>query len=83
MRYAKKRALEQARVPPERLRCLARRIHQLGPRPLFELFSELEAGAPLIPRLETYAALPADFIKKLDGDRLPVVRMIRNGRGRA
>ena len=42
-------------IPRERLRHLAREIHALGPRPLFELFVELEAGADLAERLERYA----------------------------
>jgi hypothetical protein len=52
---------------------------------LAELLIELEAGAPLVPRLETYAALPADFIRELGGDDLAVVRLAarRKPRGRA
>src|SRR5262245_16268725 len=38
-----------------RLRYLANRLHQLGPRPLFELLAEAVQGAPLIERLERYA----------------------------
>ena len=48
MRYAKERALKQAPVPPERMRRLARRLHRLGPRPLYEFLVELNAGAPLL-----------------------------------
>jgi hypothetical protein len=77
MRYAKKPALKQARVSPERLRCLARRLHRLGPRPLAEFLIELEAGAPLHERLETYAALDGDFIRALGGADLSVARVIR------
>jgi hypothetical protein len=52
---------------------LTRKIYRLGERPLFELFRELDAGAPLIPCLEAYARLErfADFITANDGDRLP------------
>jgi hypothetical protein len=40
------RALAPA-PPRERLAYLARKIHRLGERPLYELLRELEAGAPL------------------------------------
>ena len=64
-----------AAPPPSiaRLRLLAERIHELGPRPLFELMFELANGAEVLPRLEAYAALSplAGFIAELDGDRLP------------
>jgi hypothetical protein len=75
----------RASLPRERLAHLARRIHTLGPRPLYELLREREAGAPLHERLEKYAALPADFIRELGGDRLPVVRLAarRKPQGRA
>lgn len=53
-----------------RLRYLARRIHALGERPLFEMLLELERGAALMPTLERYARLPASFIRAWDGDRL-------------
>jgi hypothetical protein len=66
-----------------RLAYLARQIHRLGERPLFELFRELEAGAPLLPRLEAYARLDATFIKDLGGDRLTPLRSIAGGRGDA
>jgi hypothetical protein len=57
-----------------RLACLARKIHRLGERPLFELFVELAAGALLVKRLEVYARLDPDFIAALGGDRLPPLR---------
>jgi hypothetical protein len=66
--------------PRERLAYLARKIHRLGERPLFELFLELEAGAPLLPRLEAYARLDATFIKALGGDRLSPLRSVTGGR---
>jgi hypothetical protein len=63
------RLLEARRDP--HLHHLARRIHALGPRPLCELFAELEADG--VPRVffERYARLPREFIKALDGDELP------------
>jgi hypothetical protein len=69
-------------LQPERLRYLAGRIHALGPRPLYELFRELDRGAPLSPALERYADLSAyrDFIRALDGDRLSQPRVLEGGR---
>jgi hypothetical protein len=67
-------------IPRDRLRHLARQIHRLGERPLFELFRELDAGAPLWPRLEVYATLPADFIAAWGGDTLPGPRLASGGR---
>jgi hypothetical protein len=54
-----------------RVRHLAERIHSLGPRPLFQLCCELVGGAPVMPRLETYAALDRDVIRELGGDQFP------------
>ena len=67
-------------TPTERLRHLARRIHALGERPLFELLCELQAGAPLRPRLERYAELSSDVVKRLGADRLPTARVVRPAR---
>ena len=66
--------------PQERLRHLAQQIHRLGERPLYELFRELEAGAPLLPRLEAYARLDPEFIRALGGDRLPPPHIVPGGR---
>lgn len=63
-----------------RLTHLAARIHSLGARPLYELFCELDAGAPLHERLERYARLEADhgdFLRAMGGDRLPPLRSVR------
>jgi hypothetical protein len=59
-----------------RLRRLAGRLHALGERPLFEFLQELDNGAQLWPRLERYAALNPEFIRALDGDRLPTLRVV-------
>ena len=67
-------------LPRERLRFLAVRLHRLGPRPLFEFLAEIERGAPLIERLERYAALDGDFIRALNGDRLPSTRIVSGRR---
>jgi hypothetical protein len=74
------RARKPPAIPTERLRHLARRIHALGERPLFELLRELEAGAPLRPRLERYAELSSDVVKRLGADRLPTARIVRPAR---
>jgi len=54
-----------------RLRYLAGRVHDLGPRPLFELFCELVDGADPVSRFEAYSLLDADFIRANGGDVLP------------
>jgi hypothetical protein len=65
-----------------RLRHLARQLHRLGERPLFEFLAELDAGADFWPRLEAYAALEPyqPFIQELDGDQLPRLKTIGGGR---
>ena len=63
---------QDARLPPER-------VHALGARPLLELLRELERDAELHPALETYAGLPADFIRAHGGDRLPEPRLVAGG----
>jgi hypothetical protein len=52
-----------------RLRHLARKLHALGPKPLFHFLDEVERGADLRVTLETYAALPADLIPAYHGDQ--------------
>jgi hypothetical protein len=51
------------------LQYLAPRPHALGPKPLFHFLDEIERGTPLRPHLETYAALPADFIRAYGGNQ--------------
>jgi hypothetical protein len=69
-------------IPEARLRHLARQIHALGERPLFEIFRELDSGSPLGETLERYARLEplAAFIASQGGDRLPAPRLIAGGR---
>jgi hypothetical protein len=66
-------------LPRERLAHLARKIHRLGERPLFELLRDLEDGAEFVPTLERYAEVEryADFIRGLGSDRLPPVRPVK------
>jgi hypothetical protein len=66
-------------LPDARIRYLAREIHALGERPLYELLAELVAGREIGPRLEAYARLPADFIRACGADRLPDLRGIDGG----
>jgi hypothetical protein len=60
-------------IPRSRAYLLGARIHDLGPRPLAELFIELLAGADQHDTLERYARLSplAGFIAANGGDRLP------------
>ncbi len=64
-----------------RFRHLVTALHALGPRPLYELLREVEAGADLHERLEVYARLPIVFLRANDGDKLPQTAFaIRGGR---
>jgi hypothetical protein len=57
------------------------RVHRLGPAPLLHLLNDLEAGKPVWPTVERYAALPADFIKANAGDQFaPFLWPIDGGR---
>jgi len=69
-------------IPLSRLRFLAGSIHKLGPRPLFELLSELADGADLRSVLERYAKLEplTEFITHLRGDQLPPPARLVRGR---
>jgi len=62
-----------------RLQLLAGRIHDLGPRPLFEMLRELDQGADLAETIERYARLPGDFIRQHGGAELPPLRVIIGG----
>jgi hypothetical protein len=57
-------------------------IHAVGPRALFELLVELDAGADLQDALERYGKLERyrGFIIALDGDRLPPLVAVNGGR---
>jgi hypothetical protein len=62
--------LDRLPVDEAQLLFLARRVHALGDRPLFELLKEIVAGADPIARLERYAALDPAILAYLGGDRL-------------
>jgi hypothetical protein len=64
-----------------RLQHLAKRLHALGPKPLFHFLDELERSADLHDLLEEYAALPADFVRAYGGDKFePSLFAIKGGR---
>jgi hypothetical protein len=54
---------------PARLRYLLGRLRALGPAPLVHFLREVAAGADNYITLETYASLPADFIRTYGGDK--------------
>lgn len=54
-----------------RLRQLAAHLHRLGPRPVFELLREVDAGADLLERLERYAELDTGTVHALGASELP------------
>jgi hypothetical protein len=60
-----------------RLRYLASRLHELGPRPTFEFLAEALQGAPILDRLEAYGRLDPETVRALGADALPptVVRI--------
>jgi hypothetical protein len=45
------------------------RVHRLGPAPLLHLLTDLDAGKPVWPTVERYAALPCEFIRELGAHR--------------
>jgi hypothetical protein len=75
-------AVARNEIPVARLKRLAATIHRLGPRPLFELLREVEAGSDLLRTLERYARLEplTDFIVHLKGDQLPPPARLVGGR---
>jgi hypothetical protein len=65
-----------------RRRYLVATLHALGPAPFAYFLQEIEAGADVLVTLEEYAALPAEFIRALGGDRLASsIHMVDGGRG--
>ena len=53
--------------PAGRLRHLAAKIHNLGPRPLYELLRELSLGADLVLTIERYAQLVPPAVRFVGG----------------
>lgn len=56
-----------------RLRCLAQRIHDLGPNPLYQMMAELSGSSAAMDKFERYGslALHADLIHAYGGTELP------------
>jgi hypothetical protein len=66
-------------IAPARLRHLARRLHALGERPLYELMRELVAGADPVGRLEVYCRIDPAILAALGGDVLPAMMTAIDG----
>jgi hypothetical protein len=67
----------RATVPDARLRRLARHLHLLGERPLYELLREVLAGRDPVASLEAYGRLDPDILEALGADRLPRLRTVQ------
>jgi hypothetical protein len=63
----------------ERIRCLAPRLHELGPNPLFHCLVDLARGGELLETLEQYARLPPELIYAYRADKLPPPMMLLRG----
>ena len=68
-------------MPVERICNLAKRLHDLGPRPLYEFLREVASGSDPIDRLEIYARLDPAIVRALGGDQFPTPAIITRGRG--
>ena len=69
---------ERSAQEKSRLKFLARRLHALGPKPLFHFLDELERGAPMRAHLEEYAALPVELVRARGGDDFgPLVLLLQ------
>lgn len=63
-----------------RLRCLAGRIHELGPNPLFQMLCEMSTALGAMDCFERYGALAlyADFVEAHGGRDLPAnIRIVK------
>jgi hypothetical protein len=81
--YPTKSASNQAQSRARlRRQFLVERLHRLGPSPLCHFLAEIERGADLRSHLDRYAALPADFVRVLGGDRFPPALHVIDGDGR-
>jgi hypothetical protein len=74
--------LQVASIRRERLAYLARRLHRLGERPLYEFIREIIAGADPIERLEAFARIDPAIAKYLGADRMPPSMRTIPGDGR-
>jgi hypothetical protein len=81
--YATGRTPQQGKtVDLARLRYLARRLHALGERSVYEYLREIIAGANVVDRLEAFARLDPAIIEALGGSALPSLLTTLDG-GRA
>jgi hypothetical protein len=63
-----------ANTPAEaRFRHLAEHLHQLGPRPTYELLREIAA---VVERLERYAALTPEVVHAVGAAEMPLVVVV-------
>lgn len=71
-------------IADARLRFVARRVHALGVRPLYELLCKVLrsdlAGADLCARLERYARLDPQTVSTLGADKLPPTARLVGGK---
>lgn len=67
----------RASVPDSRLRRLARHLHLLGERGVYELLRGVIAGRDPIASLEAYERLDPDILEALGADRLPSLRTVQ------
>ncbi len=54
-------------------------LHRLGPAPLAHFIRDVKRGGDIDRLLEEYAALPADFIAALGGDKFVPAMHVVNG----
>jgi hypothetical protein len=66
-------------IDSARLRYLARRLHALGERPLYELMRKLVAGADPVARLEAYCRIDPAILIALGGVTLPAMMTAIDG----
>jgi hypothetical protein len=60
----------QPAIPPAKLKRLARHLHSLGERGLFECLKAIISGAPIGDTLEAYTRLDPAVLKYFGGDYL-------------
>lgn len=68
-------------ISEPRLRLLAARLHNLGPRPLAEFLREIVAGADPVGRLGWFAEFDPALLVALGANVLPPVALLIAGGG--
>jgi hypothetical protein len=69
-------AAARPKIPPVRLQHLARHLHQLGARCVYEALRELIAGRDPAGSLEAYGEMDVDIVHALGADRFPPFRVL-------